>query len=85
MSDFGIKFPAALAVFAAGVAGFVSMVAGTEIMTAILRATGTGIAMYFVGKLLALALFEPREQPPTRASIMASRKREAEDGSGEQE
>ena len=85
MSDFGIRFPSALAIFAAGVAGFVSMMAGTEIMTAVLRATVAGIAMYFIGKLIAMALFEGRVRPVTSASVRAAKKREAEDGVGKQE
>ncbi|VAX22993.1 hypothetical protein MNBD_NITROSPINAE01-798 [hydrothermal vent metagenome] len=82
MSDLGARFPAALAIFAAGVAGFISMIAGTEIMTAVLRATGAGIAMYIVGKLIALALFEERVRPITSAALLAAKKREAEERGG---
>lgn len=84
MSDFGARFPVALAMFAAGVGGFVSMMAETEIMTAILRAVAAGGAMYFIGKLLAIALFEERVKPVTTASLRAAKKRESAENADEQ-
>ncbi len=57
MTDFANKFPAALGVFAFGVAGFVSMINGVEVFTTLWRAFAAGFVFFMFGKLLAVAFF----------------------------
>jgi len=64
MTDFARKFAPALGVFAFGVAGFVAMASGTEVLTALWRGLIAGFLFFLFGKLIAVALlYDPSGLP----------------------
>ncbi|VAX17217.1 hypothetical protein MNBD_NITROSPINAE04-1841 [hydrothermal vent metagenome] len=64
MTDFARRFAPTLGVFAFGVAGFVAMASGTEVLTALLRGLIAGFIFFIFGKLVAVALlYDPSGLP----------------------
>ncbi|HEB72843.1 MAG TPA: hypothetical protein ENI77_09510 [Nitrospirae bacterium] len=64
MTDIARKLASALGVFAFGVAGFVAMASGTEVLTALLRGLIAGFIFFLFGKLVAVALlYDPSGLP----------------------
>lgn len=64
MTDFARRFASALGVFAFGVAGFMAMISGVAVFTALWRGLIAGFIFFLIGKLLAVALlYDPDSLP----------------------
>lgn len=63
-----------MALFAFGVAGFVSMYTGAQITTALTRAFLAGAVMFLFGRLLAVAIYEGHVPTPSIDSLSPEKK-----------
>lgn len=75
MKDFISRFSASIGALAFGVAGFVSMYFGAQIMTALFRATVAGIAGMILGRAFAAIIYDG---PVVTPSVAYGKKEEEE-------
>jgi hypothetical protein len=68
MTEYAKRFPLAFGIFTFGVTGLISMLGGSMVQTAILRALLAGAVFWLLGKLLAFSLFY---NPATLPEVLA--------------